>query len=145
MTLGRYAESIVLCGLVIVSLGVAAVSLRRRSLPTWSGAPARLVELIIAISLVVVVSQTLGTIGLFRVGPLVMALVLVALLTYWVGKIGARGTESLTGAAARPPVVSHSRQEAWWEPVAAIVGRQSRRCRMERWNTSRFAEWSQPD
>jgi hypothetical protein len=121
MTLGRYAESIVLCGLVIVSLGVAAVSLRRRSLPTWSGAPARLVEVIIAISLVVVVSQTLGTIGLFRVGPLVLAFVLVAFLTYWVGKFGPRGTESLPGASARPPVVSHSRQEAWWEPVAAIL------------------------
>ena len=121
MTLGRYAESIVLSGIVIVSLGVAAVSLRRRSLPTWSGAPARLVEVIIAISLVVVASQTLGTIGLFRVGPLVTTLVLVALLTFWIGKIGAGGTKSLTAVAGPSPVDSRTRQEAGWEPVAAIV------------------------
>jgi hypothetical protein len=88
MTLGRYVESIVLSGLVIVSLGSAAVSLRRKSLPTWSGAPARLVEVIIAISLLVVVSQALGTVGLFRVGPLVIALVLVALLTFSSAKSG---------------------------------------------------------
>ena len=145
MTLGRYAESIVLCGLVIVSLGVAAVSLRRRSLPTWSGAPARLVELIIAISLVVVVSQTLGTIGLFRVGPLVLAFVLVAFLTFWVGKFGAsrhrvvaRGGRTTARRITQPPrsMVGAGR---------CHLGRQSRRCRMERWNTSRFADWSQPD
>ena len=120
MTLGRYAESIVLSGIVIISLGVAAVSLRRRSLPTWSGAPARLVEMIIAISLVVVVSQTLGTIGFFRVGPLVTTLVLVALWHLdW--QDGASGTKSLTAVAGPSPVDSHTRQEAGWEPVAAIV------------------------
>ena len=108
---------------MIVSLGVAAVSLRRRSLPTWSGAPARLVELIIAISLVVVVSQALGTFGWFRVGPLVTALVLVAAPgdNMRSAIIGANGTASLTEAAVREPVVSHRRQEAWWEPVAAIA------------------------
>ena len=65
MTFGRYVEGIVLGVLVLASLGVAAVSLRRRSLPTWTGAPARLVEMITALSLVVVVSQALGTIGRF--------------------------------------------------------------------------------
>ena len=120
MTLGRYVESIGLGGIVLVSLGIAAVSLRRKSLPTWSGAPARLVELIIAISLVVVVSQALGSVGLFRVGPLVIALVLVASLTFWVGRTGAGDPESAT-AVASPPVAPHSRQEAWWEPVAAIL------------------------
>ena len=105
MTLGRYVESIVLSGIVVVSLGVAAVSLRRKSLPTWSGAPARLVELIIAISLVVVVSQALGTVGLFRVGPLVIALVLVASLTLGVGRIGASVPKSLTASAGPSPFV----------------------------------------
>jgi hypothetical protein len=121
MTLGRYVESIVLSGLVVVSLATAAINLRRKSLPTWSGAPARLAEGIIAISLVVVVSQALGTVGLFRVGPLVIALVLVALLTFCVGMIGTSDPKPVTAVTAQSPVAPHRRQEAKWEPVAAIL------------------------
>ncbi len=121
MTLARYVEGIVLCGIVVVSVGIAAVSLRRRSLSTWSGAPARLAELIIAIALVVVVSQALGTVGLFRIGPLVIALVLIASLSFWAGRSGARVPESLTASAEPSTDVSPHRQEAWWEPVAAIL------------------------
>ena len=145
MTLGRYAESIVLSGIVIISLGVAAVSLRRRSLPTWSGAPARLVEMIIAISLVVVVSQTLGTIGFFRVGPLVTTLVLVALLTVWIGKNGGQwhqvvdcGGRTIARRLTHPP---RSRVGAG----RCHRGRQSRRRRVERWNASRLAGWCKRD
>jgi hypothetical protein len=121
MTLGRYMESIVLCGIVIASLAIAGIGLRRKSLPTWSGAPARLVELVIAISLVVVVSQALGTVGLFRMGPLVIVLVLVAALTLWFGKIGGSVPESSPAVVAASPVASQNRQETWWEPVAAIL------------------------
>ena len=120
MTFGRYVEGIVLGVLVLASLGVAAVSLRRRSLPTWTGAPARLVEMITALSLVVVVSQALGTIGLFRVGPLVVTLALIALLAFCFGKPRAAGPELLS-VAEPAPVALHGRQEAWWEPVVAIL------------------------
>ena len=121
MTLGRYIESITLSALVIASLGVASVSLRRKALPTWFGPPARLLEVIFAISLMVVVSQALGTVGLFRLGWLVVTLVLVALVALWFAKIRPSDHTSLTAAVAPSSVASHSRQEVWWEPVAAIL------------------------
>ena len=51
-----------------------------------------------------------------------IALVLVALLTFWFGKNpGQRTASHRPAAVARSPSLHTGRQEAWWEPVAAIV------------------------
>jgi hypothetical protein len=121
VTLGRYVEAIFLSALVIGSLALAAMSVRRRSLPAWSGAPARLVEVIIGISLLVVVSEVLGTVGLFRIAPLVVTVVLVASLAFWVSRKGTNVLRSPTGGATPSSLTSKSRREAWWEPFAAIL------------------------
>jgi hypothetical protein len=51
---------------VVVPVGVGAFSFRRRVLPTWSRAPARLAEVVIGVATVVMVSELLGTVGLFK-------------------------------------------------------------------------------
>jgi hypothetical protein len=61
------------------AFGMAAYLLRARFLPGWRGAPARLVETVLAVALLTVVSEALGTFGLLYAGALVVAAVLVAL------------------------------------------------------------------
>jgi hypothetical protein len=77
VSIGRYllgvASLIVVCG----SLGLAALAIRRRYLPDWSGAPARLAEAVTALALLTATIELLGAIGLFRLGPIVAASVLI--------------------------------------------------------------------
>lgn len=58
--------------------GYAAWLLRTRLLAGWRGAPARLVEVTVAVGLLTVVSEVLGTFGLLYVGVLILAMVVVA-------------------------------------------------------------------
>ena len=67
-----------------VGFGLAAYWLRARLLPGWRGAPARLVEAIVAVALVTVVSEVLGTFGLLYAGTLLIVAVLVALAARYV-------------------------------------------------------------
>jgi hypothetical protein len=69
------AQLVVLAG----AFGIAAFLLRSRLLPGWRGAPARLVETVVAVGLLTVVSEVLGTFGLLYAGALLAAAVLVAL------------------------------------------------------------------
>ncbi|HET6998376.1 MAG TPA: hypothetical protein VFI03_07275, partial [Solirubrobacterales bacterium] len=64
--------------LVVLSLGFSAYRVRQRLLPEWEGAPARLVETIVAVAFLIWLSEILGTFGLFYAGALVGASVLVA-------------------------------------------------------------------
>ena len=59
------AQLVVLLG---ASRRSAAYRLRARLLPGWRGAPARLVETIVAIGLLIWLSELLGTFGLFYAG-----------------------------------------------------------------------------
>jgi hypothetical protein len=70
---GSYVLSLVLLGLLVLSLGVSAVLLRRRLLPAWEGAPARLVEAITGVALLIWLSELLGVVGLFYAEVLVGA------------------------------------------------------------------------
>ena len=81
VSIGRYllgvASLIVLCG----SFGLAAIAIRRRYLPHWSGALARLAEAVSALALLTAMLEVLGTVGLFRLGPIVAASVLIGIAT----------------------------------------------------------------
>lgn len=68
------AQLVVLTG----ATGFAAWMLRARLLPGWRGAPARLVEVTVAVGLVTVVSEVLGTFGALYIGALILAMVAVA-------------------------------------------------------------------
>ena len=78
VSLGSYLLGAVQLALVVVPVGFSAYKLRQRLLPTWRGAPARLIELILGIALVIWLSELLGTFGLFYAGALIVAALLVA-------------------------------------------------------------------
>ncbi len=79
MSAGRYALGMVALAIVGGSLACAALALRRRWLPSWAGAPARLAEAVIGLALLTALLQLLGAVGLFRLGPITIAAALVGL------------------------------------------------------------------
>ncbi len=80
---GSYLLGAAALTVVTLSLGFSAVCLRRRLLPVWEGAPARLVEVILAIALLIWISEILGTFSLFYAGTLVSACLLLAVIVAW--------------------------------------------------------------
>src|SRR3954451_25167338 len=75
---GSYLLGAVQLALVLGPISFAAWRLRCRLLPSWTGAPARLVESIAAVALLIWISEALGTFGLFYAGALIVAALLVA-------------------------------------------------------------------
>jgi hypothetical protein len=94
---GAYLAGVVELALVIASLGFAATRVRRRLLPAWEGAPARLAEAIIGIALLVWVGELLGLVGLLREGTLVAACTLVGAASLAVDR-GRQGAAPPKGA-----------------------------------------------
>src|SRR3954468_7617695 len=80
---GSYLLGAVQLALVLVPVCFAAWRLRGRLLPGWTGAPARLVESVVAVALVIWISEALGTLGLFYAGALIVAALLVAGTVAW--------------------------------------------------------------
>jgi hypothetical protein len=81
LSVGSYLLGVVQVAVVALSLGFSAFRLRRRLLPEWEGAPARLVEIVVAVALLIWIAEILGTFSFFYAGTLVAASVLVALAT----------------------------------------------------------------
>jgi hypothetical protein len=99
VSLGRFLLGVAALLCVIGSLGSASLALRRRYMTGWSDAPARLAETVIGVALLTAVLELLGTLGLFRLGPIVIASVLLGAGTTWAVRAPAG---DLT-----PPVPSH--------------------------------------
>ncbi|HEV2791028.1 MAG TPA: hypothetical protein VGV69_06990 [Solirubrobacterales bacterium] len=78
LSLGSYLLGAAQLAVVVIAVGFSAYQLRQRLLPEWEGAPARLVESIVAVALVICLSQVLGTFGLFYAGALIGASILLA-------------------------------------------------------------------
>jgi hypothetical protein len=78
VSVGHYAAGALLLAVLTLSLGFSAVSVRRRLLPDWHGAPARLVESVVALALLIWLCELLGSVNLLYSGLLVVASVLVA-------------------------------------------------------------------
>jgi hypothetical protein len=70
---------------VLGSLAIAAVAVRRRVLPEWTGAPARLAETVTGLALLIGILELLGAVGLFVLGPVVVASALAGAVAWrWV-------------------------------------------------------------
>jgi hypothetical protein len=80
---GSYILSAAALAAVALSLGFSAVRLRQRLLPIWDGAPARLVEAIAGIALLIWLSEILGTFDLFYAWTLVASSLLLAGAIAW--------------------------------------------------------------
>jgi hypothetical protein len=79
MSFGDYLEGSIELIAVAAAMGFAAVGLRGRLLPGWSGASARLAEVVLGLSLLVVICELVGVVGLYRPGWLLLAAVVAGL------------------------------------------------------------------
>jgi hypothetical protein len=68
MSFGDYLQGSIELIAVAAALAYAAVGLRGRLLPGWSGASARLAEVVLGLSLLVVILELVGVVGLYRPG-----------------------------------------------------------------------------
>ncbi len=100
MSVGRYALGVVALLLVVGSLGLAGVGLRRRFFPSWTGALARLAEVVIGLGLLILTLELLGAIGLFRLG-FVVAVGAVMGVGVW-RTSGVRGRDRFLARAVPP-------------------------------------------
>jgi len=76
LSFGSYLAGSIELIVVAAALGFGAVRLRARLLPGWSGAPARLAELVLGLSTLVVVLELVGVVGLYRPGWVLAAAIL---------------------------------------------------------------------
>jgi hypothetical protein len=102
MSFGDYLEGAIELIVVAGAMAYAAVGLRRRLLPHWSGAAARLAEVVLGLSLLLVILELVGVVGLYRPGWILLATVLVGVAV---------------GTAVRPG----ARAPALWAPQVAPV------------------------
>lgn len=78
-SVARYVLGIVALAVIAGSLGLAALVIRRRALREWAGAPARLAEVVIGLAILIGILELLGLVGLFALGPVLVACVLVGI------------------------------------------------------------------
>jgi hypothetical protein len=77
MSFGDYLQGSIELTLVAAAMAYAAVALRGRFLPGWSGASARLAEVVLGLSLLVVTLELVGVVGLYRPGWVLLAAIVV--------------------------------------------------------------------
>lgn len=117
--LGGYLLAVAQLALVVAPLAFAAYQLRKKLLPAWEGAPARLVESIGGIALVIWLSEILGLFGLFYAGTLIAASVLLGLLIWLLpggGTVGGTPPEEAlaTGRGGGSPAATGPAGQAPW-------------------------------
>jgi predicted membrane channel-forming protein YqfA (hemolysin III family) len=109
---GTYIVGALSLVVVGVSIGFSAYRLRQKLLPAWEGAPARLVESVTALALLIWLGELLGTFGLFYAWALVAASVLLAVLAWTLlpagGAVGGTAPEdaSATGGGGGSPAAT---------------------------------------
>ena len=106
MNFGDYLQGSIELIAVAATMGFAAVGLRGRFLPGWSGASARLAEVVLGLSLLVVTLELVGVVGLYRPGWVLLASLFVG--------IG-------VGAALRPPGQAASLPVVRVAPIALAM------------------------
>jgi hypothetical protein len=95
---GQYILSAALLAALILSLGFSAYRLRSQLLPAWNGPPARLVEAVAAVALLVWISELLGLVSLLYAGTLAASALLLALVLWlWTRNASPAGGGSPTG------------------------------------------------
>jgi hypothetical protein len=104
-TVARYALGVAALAVIVASLALAAVAIRGRALPDWAGAPARLAEAVIGLAVLTAILELLGAVGLFRLGPVVVACLLVGLASLRSASVGPGGPVLSRSALRRPAAI----------------------------------------
>ena len=98
---GSYIVSVASLALLVLTLGWAAVRLRRRLMPSWQGPPAHLVDAIVAIALLIWLSEVLGIMGILYAWTLLPAsLALAGAAALFVRPPASAASASAAGGAA---------------------------------------------
>ena len=99
---GSYLLSATALAALTLSLAFTAYRLRQRLLSDWEGAPARLVEAITGIALLIWLSELLGTFGALYAWTLVASSLLLSGLTLWLLNVPPGGGASGGGPRTDP-------------------------------------------
>src|SRR5207244_1191773 len=91
VSVAGYLLGVVIVAGVVASLGFGAIRVRARLLSEWSGAPARLAEILLAVAALIMVPELLGAVGQFRRWAVTVALVVVGISPGLVARRGAPG------------------------------------------------------
>jgi hypothetical protein len=105
MSLGRYLIGVAALLCVLGSLGVGAAAVRRCLLPDWRGPYARLAEIVTGCALLVGIMEVLGTVGLFRLLPMVVGSIAVG-SGLRLGLTSRWGARVVRPRAARPGAIA---------------------------------------
>jgi hypothetical protein len=105
MSLGRFLIGVAALLCVVGSLGIGAAAVRRHLLPDWRGADARLAEIVTGCALLVGIMEVLGTVGLFRLVPMVVAS-MAAGSALRLGLTSRSSARAIRPRAARPGVTA---------------------------------------
>ena len=123
VSVGSYVLSAFLLVVLVLSLGFSAVGLRRWLMPEWEGAPARLVEAILGVALLIWLSELLGVFDLLYAGALVAAAVLLAAAV----AVGPRVLSRGGGAGEGAGFFAEAREAAVASRVGRKIGRRAPR------------------
>ena len=91
MSFGDYLQGSIELIVVVGATAYAAAGLRGRLLPGWSGAAARLGEVVLGLSVLVVTLELVGVVGFYRPGWVLLAAVIVGVAlgpTTWPARAG---------------------------------------------------------
>ena len=111
-SLGSYLAGVGLLAAMLAALGFGGYWLRRWIAPSYTGAQARLAEIVLALAMLIVTLQLIGSFGLLREGWMVSSCAVIGLTTAGVGRLMA---PSSTEPAQPPPV------PGWALALAVIV------------------------
>src|SRR4051794_34479981 len=106
LDLGRYLLGVAEVLLLAASSGLAGVALRRRFVPELHGSAAWLAAAIVALSLLILVAELLGSFGLFEALPYLVLVALVGIGSWLLCRSFPRsegGRERTHGPPAGPP------------------------------------------
>ena len=107
MSTGRYLLGAAELAVIATALGLGAYHLRALLAPAWTGALARLAEVVIGISMLILVSELLGPLGLFKEVPLLIGYVAAGLgTTFLVRRRGLPEPPRAPEAQASPLMVA---------------------------------------
>ena len=115
LTAGDYLIGVIELLAVVAALAFGAHRVRALLLPGWSGAPARLAEIVLGVTALVLISEALGTFGAFEEYAVLAAMIVVGIGAGLIAdRLAARRAPEPSDAPPRPPVWSVA-------PVIAVL------------------------
>jgi hypothetical protein len=95
VSLSRYLLGVALLGIFTGSIAITARSVRRALLAAWSGAPAVLADIVIGFAITILLLEVLGALHVFRVIPVLLAVVACGVATVLWSRRAAGSASSL--------------------------------------------------